>query len=101
MPSLVLKGGSPRADSGDFDATMSCYPNDKGIGGRRVMTINEQQLKGLLKEALVEVMQERRDLIQDVLEAALEDIALARAIEEGQAGAAASRKEVFQLLEGA
>lgn len=62
--------------------------------------INPDQLKELLKAALVEVLEERRDLIHDVIEEALEDIALARAIQAGESTETVSRDEVFKLLEG-
>jgi hypothetical protein len=63
-------------------------------------TINPNQLKELFKAAIVEVLEERRDLIHDVLEEVLEDVALARAIEEGESTEKVSRGEVFKLLEG-
>ena len=63
--------------------------------------VNETQLKDLFKTALVEVMEERRDLIRDAVEEALEEIALVRAIEEGRGSGEASREEVFQLFESA
>ena len=62
--------------------------------------INPNQLKELLKAALVEVLEERRDLIHDVIEEALEDVALARAIEAGESTENVSRDEVFKLLQG-
>ena len=62
--------------------------------------INPKQLKELLKAALVEVLEERRDLIHDVIEEALEDVALARAIEAGESTENVSRDEVFKLLQG-
>lgn len=60
--------------------------------------LDETQLKALFKAALAEVMEERRDLIRDAVEEALEDIALSRAIQEGEASETTSREEVFQLL---
>lgn len=63
-------------------------------------TIDEQQLKDLLKTAFVEVMQERPDLIRDVLEETLEDIGLARAIAEGKDSGNVSHEEVFAILRG-
>ncbi len=61
---------------------------------------NPDQLKELLKAALVEVLEERRDLIHDVIEEALEDIALVRAIQAGESTETVSRDEVFKLLKG-
>ncbi|MFL6208367.1 MAG: hypothetical protein ACJ74W_05925 [Pyrinomonadaceae bacterium] len=62
--------------------------------------IDEERLKDLLKAAIVEVFEERKDLVREALEEALEDIALARAIDEGARGALVSRDEVFKVLEG-
>ena len=63
--------------------------------------VDETQLKVGFKTALVEVMEERRDLIRDAVEEALEEIALVRAIEVGRGSGEASREEVFQLFESA
>ncbi len=63
-------------------------------------TIDEEKLKDLLKSALVEALEEHRDLVQDIVEEAMEDIALARAIEQGLSSEAVSRDEVFAILEG-
>jgi len=63
--------------------------------------LSQQDMKDLIKQALLEIIEERRDLIHDVLEEALEDIALARAIEEGKDSGEASRDEVFAVFEDA
>ena len=60
----------------------------------------DERLKALFKTALREVLEERKDFLCDVIEEALEDIALARGIEAGQRTEEASRNEVFSLLEG-
>jgi hypothetical protein len=62
--------------------------------------INESRLKEILKSALIEVFEERKDLFSDLLAEALEDIALIRAIKEGESTASVSRDEVFSILEG-
>ena len=46
--------------------------------------MDESKLKALFKTAIVEVLEERKDLLRDAIEETLEDIALARAIEEGR-----------------
>lgn len=66
-----------------------------------VATIDEEKLKDLLKSAVIEAFEERRDLLQGIVEDALEDIALAQAIDEGLGSGPASRGEVFAILEGA
>jgi hypothetical protein len=64
-------------------------------------TLDEARLKDLFKTAIIEVLEERRDLIRDLLEEAIEDIALAHAIEEGERGERVSRQDVFEILEDA
>ncbi len=63
--------------------------------------IVDQHLKDALKAAFIEVMQERPDLIRVVLEETLEDIALLRAIKEGEGSGEVSREEVFAVFQGA
>jgi hypothetical protein len=62
--------------------------------------LENERLKALFKTALLEVLEERKDLLRDVIEETLEDIALARAIEAGQRTEEVSRSEVFSLLGG-
>ena len=64
-------------------------------------TFDEEKLKDLLKSALVEALEEHRDLVQDIVGEAMEDFALARAIEQGLDGETVSRDDVFAILESA
>ncbi len=64
-------------------------------------TFDEEKLKDLLKSAVVEVLEEHRDWVQNIVEDALEDFALARAIDRGLESKSVSRDEVFAILEGA
>jgi len=61
--------------------------------------VDEEQIKILLKQALVEVLQERRDVLYDVLAEVFEDLALAQAIKEGEGTETVSKEEVLQVLE--
>jgi hypothetical protein len=63
------------------------------------VTIAEDRLKEVLKAAVVEVLEERSDLVREIVEEALEDFALARAIEEGESSEVVDRDQVFGLLE--
>lgn len=63
-------------------------------------SINQDQLKALIKTALVEVLEERQDLLHEAMAQALEDMGLAQAIEEGESSELIKREEVFNLLEG-
>lgn len=62
-------------------------------------TVEERRLKGLLKDAVVEVLEERRDLLRDALQESLEDMALVRAIQAGEKSPSVSRKQVFKRFE--
>jgi hypothetical protein len=63
-------------------------------------SVNQDQLKDLIKATRVEVLEQRRDLLHDALAEALADIALVRAIEEGASREWVERTEGFDLLEG-
>jgi len=63
-------------------------------------TIEEGKLKDLIKTALIEVLDARRDLMQEIVEEVIEDFAFSRAIEQGMTSDKVSRGEVFAILEG-
>ncbi|MCI0695129.1 hypothetical protein L0337_24355 [candidate division KSB1 bacterium] len=62
--------------------------------------IDESRLKEILKKALIEVFEERKNLFYELIAEVLEDIALIRAIKEGETTESVSRTEVFSILEG-
>jgi hypothetical protein len=63
-------------------------------------TIDDKKLKNLMKSAVAEVLEEQRALVQDIVEDAFEDIALARAIEQGLRSKTVSRAAVYKIIEG-
>jgi hypothetical protein len=62
--------------------------------------IDEKKLRGIVKSAIADAFEENRELMQDIVQEALEDIAVARAIERGMETKSVSRKKVFSILEG-
>ena len=56
----------------------------------------ERRLKTLLKDAVVEVLEERRDLLRDAVQESFEDLALVRAIQQGEKSRLVSRKQLFK-----
>jgi hypothetical protein len=63
--------------------------------------IEERRLKGLLKMAVAEVLEERQDLLRDALRESLDDMATLRAIQIGEKSPLVSRKKVFRQIERA
>ena len=61
--------------------------------------IDEGRIKQLFKEALVEVLEERKDILYELLTEVMEDIALVHAIQEGEDTEPVSKQEVLKLLE--
>jgi hypothetical protein len=61
---------------------------------------NEKKLQGIVKSALADAFKENRELMQDIVQEALEDIAMGRAIEQGLETKPVTRKKVFSILEG-
>lgn len=63
------------------------------------ISVEELHLKDLLKEAILELMQERQDELEEKLAEIIQDLALARAIEEGEATKTVNKSEILQVLE--
>jgi hypothetical protein len=62
--------------------------------------MDERKLKQLFKEALIETLEEKKNIFHDIIAEVMEDIALANAIKEGADTETVSKKEVFDILEG-
>jgi len=58
---------------------------------------NDQHIKGLFKEALLKLLQERRDLFSEILTEAIEDAGFVNAIHEGSY-TTVSKREVMDTL---
>ncbi len=85
-----------RASGGAFVHQIDLWPFLRNL---RLMTaVEERRLKGLLKTAITEVLEERQDLLQDAVRESFEDVALIRAIQLGEKSPLTSRKRIFQRL---
>ena len=60
--------------------------------------ISKAELQNLMKEAMVSVLTERKDLLEDAMSEAILDIMFGRAIEEGDTGEYSSEEEVLSKL---
>ncbi len=63
------------------------------------ITIDDKTLRNLLKEALIEVLQERPALLGDMIAEAIEDAGLSIAIKEGQKTELVDKDKVLKALE--
>lgn len=60
---------------------------------------NEAEIKEVFKVAVMEALEERKDLFSKLFREISEDIALAKAIEEGEKTPKVSRRDIFDFLE--
>ena len=65
------------------------------------LTISDEKMRDVLKDILIELMQEKRELFHDVLVEALEDVGLGNAIAEGRRDDFVDEDSISAILEGA
>ncbi len=63
------------------------------------MAIDDDKLKALLKQALIELLQEKNEVLFDALTEVIEEMGLAKAIKEGQTSPLVDEARVFEALE--
>ena len=63
------------------------------------ITLNPDQLKDILKSAIVELMRDNRKEVSEFLAEVIEDLAMEQAIAEGETTELVSRESIFRLLE--
>ncbi len=61
--------------------------------------IDEVRIKQWIKEALVEVVEERKDVLYELLTEVMEDVAMVHAIQEGETTRPVHKQEVLALLD--
>lgn len=61
-------------------------------------SLDDKHMKELIKQALLELFQERRDLFYDLFEELIEDVGLASAMREGESSKIVSEREVMRAL---
>ncbi|MBM4024841.1 MAG: hypothetical protein FJ280_05455 [Planctomycetes bacterium] len=63
------------------------------------ITIDRDELKALLKQALIELLEERDQTLYDAIAELVEDAGLIKAIQEGQNSPLVDEARVFEALE--
>ncbi len=61
--------------------------------------LDTASLKALVKEAVAEALEQHQVMVYRTVAESLEDIAMARAIQEGDRGDYVEREEIFSILE--
>ncbi len=56
-------------------------------------------MKHLIKEALADAIEDKKDLFYELIVEAIEDIGLARSIREGLKTKSVARRRIFKILE--
>lgn len=62
--------------------------------------IDDKKIKDLFKQAIMEVIEEKKEAVHDLLVEVMEDIAMVRAIQDGENSGSVSREDVFLIMEG-
>lgn len=63
------------------------------------LTINDEIMKDALREVLVEMILDKKEVFYEVILEALEEVALANAIAEGRQNKFVSEKDIMAILE--
>ena len=62
------------------------------------INLDESKLKDLFKTAIIELFQEQKEVFYDLLSEIIEDLALEKAIKEGENTETVNREAIFKIL---
>ena len=65
------------------------------------ITQDEQKTKQLFKQAMLELLEERKDIFYELFADVIEDTILVNAIRAGESTDSVDRSEIIHILEGA
>ena len=57
--------------------------------------IDDRKIKDLFKQAIVEAIEEKKEVVHDLLVEVMEDIAMVRAIQDGEDSGPVGRDDIF------
>lgn len=63
------------------------------------LSVDDQKTKDLFKQAMLELLEERRDLFYELFAEIIEDTGLVNAIREGAPSDAVNKYEILNILE--
>lgn len=61
--------------------------------------MDDKKIKELFKKAIIEAIEERKDLVYNVLQDVVEDILLVKAIQEGEDSEVVERDDIFKIID--
>ncbi len=64
------------------------------------LSINESKMKELLKEALIEMMKDKKEIFYEIVKEAIEDVGMANAIKEGRQNKFVEEQRIIETIEG-
>ncbi len=81
-----------------FDPSDVCYTNCVLILDGVQKEMDEARLKTIVRETVIEVLDERREYFSEIMRDVFEDMALLRAMEEADEEGEVSRDEIMKIL---
>ena len=64
------------------------------------LILDDRKIKVFFKQALIEVIEEKKEVVHDLLIEVMKDIAMVRAIQDGENFGQGIRDDIFQILKG-
>jgi len=64
------------------------------------LTVSDDKMKILLREVIIEMIQEKKEVFYDIVVEAIEEVGLANAITEGRKDNFVEEDKILSLLEG-
>ena len=63
------------------------------------LTVTDDKLKQVLKEIMVDLIQDKKNIMSEIVSDALEDVGLARAIKQGRKNKFVDESKILEVLE--
>lgn len=62
------------------------------------LSISDEKLKGIMKEAIIEIIKEKRKIFYEIILEAIEEVGLANAIREGRKNKFVGEDRILKML---
>jgi len=62
------------------------------------LSISDEKLKGIIKEAIIEIIKEKRKIFYEIILEAIEEVGLANAIREGRKNKFVGEDRILKML---